>query len=254
MTSPFGPLVLIANPQAGRGRVERALPRVEQVLRRQGLDYRIVRTTHLCHATEASREAVRGGERFLVAMGGDGTVHEVVNGMLEDGRASDAVLGVVAVGSGCDFVRSFGLAGDVEQAAGRQDAPLPQRLTDQAELPVLQVPQPAVHEPGGTPRRPGREVVLLHQRHGKPARRRVERDAGPGDPAPDDQHVDRIVGHPGQVGRARPRRELQHQPMLTQWLDEAPRRPNGDSGAPAGRARAHSRCGPGGGHRREPFR
>jgi diacylglycerol kinase (ATP) len=119
MTSPFGPLVLIANPQAGRGRVERALPRVEQVLRRQGLDYRIVRTTHLGHATEAAREALQGGERFLVAMGGDGTVHEVVNGMLEDGRASDAVLGVVAVGSGCDFVRSFGLPGDAEQAAGR---------------------------------------------------------------------------------------------------------------------------------------
>jgi diacylglycerol kinase (ATP) len=119
MTSPFGPLVLIANPQAGRGRVEQALPRVEQILRRQGLGYRIVRTTHLGHAAEAAREALQGGERFLVAMGGDGTVHEVVNGMLEDGRASDAVLGVVAAGSGCDFVRSFGLPGDAGQAAGR---------------------------------------------------------------------------------------------------------------------------------------
>jgi diacylglycerol kinase (ATP) len=119
MTSPFGPLVLIANPNAGHGRVDRALPQVEQVLRRQGLEYRIVRTTHPGHATEAARQALRGGERFLVAVGGDGTVHEVVNGMIEDGRASDAVLGVVAAGSGCDFVRSFGLPGDAGQAAGR---------------------------------------------------------------------------------------------------------------------------------------
>jgi len=54
-------------------------------------------------------------------VGGDGTVHEVVNGMMQDGRplAPDAVLGVVAAGSGCDFVRSFGLPGDAEQAAGR---------------------------------------------------------------------------------------------------------------------------------------
>jgi diacylglycerol kinase (ATP) len=75
MTSPFGSLVLIANPSAGRGRVDAALPAVERVLRDHGLDYRIVRTTHPGHATEATRAALRDGERFLVAVGGDGTVH-----------------------------------------------------------------------------------------------------------------------------------------------------------------------------------
>jgi diacylglycerol kinase (ATP) len=120
MTSPFGPLVLIANPRAGSGKVDAALPAVERVLRDHGLDYRIVRTTHPGHATEAARQALRGGERFLVAVGGDGTVHEVVNGMIEDGKpvAPDAVLGVVAAGSGCDFVRSFGLPGDAIKSAG----------------------------------------------------------------------------------------------------------------------------------------
>jgi YegS/Rv2252/BmrU family lipid kinase len=119
VTSPFGPLVLIANPRAGRGKVDAALPQVENVLRSLELDYRIVRTTHPGHATEAAREALRNGERYLVAAGGDGTVHEVVNGMISGGRpiAPDAVLGVVAAGSGCDFVRSFGLPGDAVQAA-----------------------------------------------------------------------------------------------------------------------------------------
>jgi diacylglycerol kinase (ATP) len=119
VTSPFGPLVLIANPRAGRGRVEAALPRVERVLNDASLSYRIVRTTHPGHATEAARQALLGGARYLVAVGGDGTVHEVVNGMIKDGRplAPDAVLGVVAAGSGCDFVRSFGLPGDAERAA-----------------------------------------------------------------------------------------------------------------------------------------
>ena len=121
MTSPFGPLVLIANPNAGRGTVSKALPRVENVLRNKNLAYRIVRTTHPGHATEAARQALSDGERYLVAVGGDGTVHEVVNGMVRDGGpvAADAVLGVVAAGSGCDFVRSFGLAGDAAQAAER---------------------------------------------------------------------------------------------------------------------------------------
>ena len=119
MTSPFGPLVLIANPRAGRGRVDAALPKIEQVIKSHQLSYRIVRTTHPGHATEAARDALQAGERFLVAVGGDGTVHEVVNGMIEDGRprARDAVLGVVAAGSGCDFVRTFGLPDDAERAA-----------------------------------------------------------------------------------------------------------------------------------------
>jgi len=119
VSSPFGPLVVIANPRAGRGQVEAALPQVERVLRDEGLGYRIVRTTHPGHATEATRQALLAGERYLVAVGGDGTVHEVVNGMLQDGRplVPDAVLGVVAAGSGCDFVRSFGLPGDAVQAA-----------------------------------------------------------------------------------------------------------------------------------------
>ena len=119
MTSPFGPLVVIANPRAGRGRVDAALPQVERVLRDEGLGYRIVRTTHPGHATEAARDALLAGERYLVAAGGDGTVHEVVNGMISGGRpiVPDAVLGVVAAGSGCDFVRSFGLPGDAGQAA-----------------------------------------------------------------------------------------------------------------------------------------
>ena len=54
MTSPFGPLVLIANPNAGRGTVDKALPGIESVLADKNLSYRIVRTTHRGHATEAA--------------------------------------------------------------------------------------------------------------------------------------------------------------------------------------------------------
>ena len=119
MTSPFGPLVIIANPKAGRGKLSAALDEIDHVLKDAALEHRIVETTHPGHATQAARDALRGGERYLVAAGGDGTVHEVVNGMLEDGGpvAADAVLGVVAAGSGCDFVRSFGIPGDAVQAA-----------------------------------------------------------------------------------------------------------------------------------------
>jgi len=78
-----------------------------------------VLTTGPGHAAEAAAQALRGGDRFLVAAGGDGTVHEVVNGMFagEQPIAPDAVLGVLPTGSGCDFVKSFGIPGDAVKAA-----------------------------------------------------------------------------------------------------------------------------------------
>ncbi len=114
MASPFGRAVLVVNPRAGRGVVGREMPEVERQLLARNLAYRIVETEAPGHATEVVREALAGDDRFIVAVGGDGTVHEVVNGMVAEGRpvASDAVLGVVAAGSGCDFVRTFGLPGD----------------------------------------------------------------------------------------------------------------------------------------------
>lgn len=121
MTSPFGPLVVIVNPRSRRGRAEAKIPKIERILRDEGLGYRIARTTHPRHATKVARDALQGGEQYLVAVGGDGTVHEVVNGMLRENEpiAANAVLGVVPVGSGCDFVKSFNLPGDTARAAHR---------------------------------------------------------------------------------------------------------------------------------------
>lgn len=118
MSSPFGDLVVIANPRSGRGRVGQELPEIERQLNARKLGYRIVETQGPGHASTVAREALLGGERFLVAVGGDGTVQEVVNGMLEDDRAvgEGGVLGVIAAGSGCDFVRTFGLPQDVPRA------------------------------------------------------------------------------------------------------------------------------------------
>ena len=63
--------------------------------------------------------ALDDGFRFLVAVGNDATVQDVVNGMFRDGHPirEEPVLGVVAAGSGCDLVLSFGLPDDTEGAA-----------------------------------------------------------------------------------------------------------------------------------------
>ncbi len=94
------PLVVV-NPTAGRGRVGRLVPEIERLL--QAHPARLVLTEGPGHATELARAAP---EERVVAVGGDGTVHEVLRG-LRPGQA----LGVVPVGSGNDFARMLGVHG-----------------------------------------------------------------------------------------------------------------------------------------------
>lgn len=119
MSSSFGPLRLIANPRAGKGAVATALVTLAHELTAKGVEFDVVETTERGHATRAARDALQEGIRYLAAVGGDGTVHEVVNGMVEWDSAGgtpeprptnpDAVFAVVSAGSGGDFARTFGL-------------------------------------------------------------------------------------------------------------------------------------------------
>jgi diacylglycerol kinase (ATP) len=104
-------MVLICNSRSGRGGVGRALPEVRAHLEERELEYEVRYTDGPGHATQLARDALDQGFRFLVAVGGDGTIHEVVNGMLRDDQPvnADAVLGVVAAGTGSDFIKTFGL-------------------------------------------------------------------------------------------------------------------------------------------------
>jgi len=119
MASPYGPLRMIVNPSAGRGAIARALPDIRAVVEREELEYEVVMTDTRGHAQQLAKEAVEAGIRFVVAVGGDGTVHEVVNGLMGDEgpRAEELVLGIVPSGSGSDFVKTFGLPADPIQAA-----------------------------------------------------------------------------------------------------------------------------------------
>jgi diacylglycerol kinase (ATP) len=113
VTRPFGAPLLVANPLAGAGRGG-VLTRLSAALRARGIDHDTVVTDGPGHATELARTAVEhDGRRFVVAVGGDGTVNEVVNGLVDaetgEARGDEPVLGIVAGGTGCDLTRTFGL-------------------------------------------------------------------------------------------------------------------------------------------------
>ncbi len=130
MTSPFGRLTLVVNPRAGRGTVGRKLPGIKEALRGRGLEYEVRVTEGPGDASRLARGAVESGSGLVVAVGGDGTVHQVVNGLLHDDAAlhPDTVLGVISAGSGCDFIRTFDLPTEaieaVDRLAGSQTRPL----------------------------------------------------------------------------------------------------------------------------------
>lgn len=107
-------LTLVVNPRAGNGRVSRELPRLVEALRTAGIDPTVAITERPGHATDLARSASEGGAETVVAVGGDGTVNEVVNGLVvADRPVGGATLGVVAAGSGADFARTFGFPAHV---------------------------------------------------------------------------------------------------------------------------------------------
>ncbi|HEX4575202.1 MAG TPA: diacylglycerol kinase family protein [Gemmatimonadales bacterium] len=96
----------MVNPAAGGGRAARALDPIAREFQHQGWAVHCERTTGPGHATELAARAAREGIARVVAVGGDGTVHEVANGLLRHPTA--AALGVVPIGSGNDFAKLVG--------------------------------------------------------------------------------------------------------------------------------------------------
>jgi diacylglycerol kinase (ATP) len=119
VTSPFGALAVIVDPRAGEGRVGASVDAVRHALEREGLEHRVQVAGAPGDVTRLATAALDDGYRYVAAVGDDATVQDVVNGMFRDGRTIvDApVLAVLAAGSGCDLIRSFGLPDDVEAAA-----------------------------------------------------------------------------------------------------------------------------------------
>jgi len=112
---------LIVNLIAGHGRSKALFPRVRAELDRRKVEYELHYTNEPLEATDVAKWGIEAGFRRIVAMGGDGTVNEVANGMVE----ADAVLAVIPAGTGNDFVRMLGIPADPIRAldlltAGRE--------------------------------------------------------------------------------------------------------------------------------------
>ncbi len=122
MTRPSNaPLRFVAHAGAGRGAFARRWPPVASALGARGLEHLVALTSRPGEAAELARQAADEGARLVVAVGGDGTLHEVANGLLDSGRRGGhlPLVGLVPAGRGSDYARGTGMPLEAEALVDR---------------------------------------------------------------------------------------------------------------------------------------
>lgn len=110
----------IVNPRAGSGKTMSQWVPAEKLLEQKGVPFVTALTDHKKHAEELAREAAAAGYRRIAAVGGDGSLHEVLGGICSWCEATgtdpgEFWLAVVPIGSGNDWIKSCGVPDDVDE-------------------------------------------------------------------------------------------------------------------------------------------
>jgi YegS/Rv2252/BmrU family lipid kinase len=107
--------LIIVNPKSAGGATEGKWARIASDFRSNFGPFSVAFTKSQGDATKLALEGARAGRKFIVACGGDGTINEVVNGLMES--RLDVELGILPSGTGGDFRRSIGMADNARHAA-----------------------------------------------------------------------------------------------------------------------------------------
>ena len=105
---------IIVNPNAGKGKGKKNLKTVLKLFSERGAEYSVFETTRAGEAKEFSERLTSSGEQEIIVVGGDGTLHEVLNGLSDP---SSCRLGLIPSGTGNDFSAAAGLPSNAAQAA-----------------------------------------------------------------------------------------------------------------------------------------
>ena len=121
---------LVVNPKSAGGATQRHFDTISQAVRNAVGECPHAFTERPLHAAELTRKALGQGHDLVIAVGGDGTINEVVNGFFEEPRQGaesrplkpGAALGVLPRGTGGDLRRTIGLDADVQRSAAESSA------------------------------------------------------------------------------------------------------------------------------------
>lgn len=104
-------LIFVLNPVAGKGKARELKPIIEKICKDNNIEFQIRETSLPGDGKTIALQAVKEGYKKIISVGGDGTLNEVLNGII----GSDASLGVIPGGSGNDFIRSINQSRDIER-------------------------------------------------------------------------------------------------------------------------------------------
>lgn len=105
-------ILFIINPIAGKGKAEETIPLIENMMKENHLEYKIILTTKPGDATKIASEMV-DNYPIVIAVGGDGTVNEVARGLI---RKKIGILGIIPSGTGNDMSKSLGISLNSKEA------------------------------------------------------------------------------------------------------------------------------------------
>jgi YegS/Rv2252/BmrU family lipid kinase len=114
MDSLFDKWFLILNPEAGGGKGRKLLPEIESALRQASLSYSLHITQSAGEAVSAVKSAIKKGYRKMIAVGGDGTFNETINGIIQQQiiPGAEITLALIPAGTGNDWPRTWQIPSD----------------------------------------------------------------------------------------------------------------------------------------------
>lgn len=105
---------LIINLTAGGGKPRPHLKTIFKYLKENGFNFKVSYTSHQGEATELAQKAADKGIDLIISVGGDGTVNEIVNGIMQS--KNNPSLGIIPLGWANDFIKSVNISPDITQA------------------------------------------------------------------------------------------------------------------------------------------
>ncbi len=111
-------VMFVVNPLSGGGRTNKQWQKVESMLRKKNYSFDVQITRGPMHACQITSDALKNGYDHIIAVGGDGTINEVVNGFFQnaDAQKHEAALSVLSMGTGSDFARILPISTGFEYA------------------------------------------------------------------------------------------------------------------------------------------
>jgi len=109
---------VIVNPTAGNGAAKKKWPKIKNELKKQQFSFEYSITEHKNHALDLINEAVNNGFKKFICVGGDGTLHTIVNGLLHlnPNILSEIIIGIIPIGTGNDWIKTYNISKNYKEA------------------------------------------------------------------------------------------------------------------------------------------